>query len=285
MVETKGIFVEGVPLEEHLIDKEKKKLYDDTQAEIAGQKKLTYHNSGVTMTVKHDTRPSRVRHLTAAEYYMKDNIKNCKVGAEYVLTMMQDGLPQTMNTLTERFKYWEIKVGGRGVRQAFTNVLKRYPDLFTKKRGDGRMVIYTMIPAACQITHQDLIMLWRKKISWDQMVEINQPLKRVLTSKILESKEVATVSFNELLQKMLELHGRVVGMDTNITDLNNSFEKLEEVLRGMGKEADHLIKCNNGLADRVHTIEERLGHYLEDDTGSRHVLDINVNFNFGKKEE
>ena len=35
-------------------------------------------------------------------------IKNCKVGAEDVLTMMQDGLPQTMNTLTERFKYWEI---------------------------------------------------------------------------------------------------------------------------------------------------------------------------------
>jgi hypothetical protein len=259
------ITVEGVPLEDHLEDKEKRILYDDNQAEIAGRKQLIYNSSGIKMTVKHNKRPSGTRHITVQEYYMKDNIKRCKVGGEYVLTIMQDGLPQNMNSLAERFVHFEINMGPSGVRQAFIKVNKRYPDLFEVVQGHGHQKVYTMIPAACKITHEDLLMLWRKKISWEQMVEINPDLKRVLTSKVLASPEASTISITEIFEKLNELHALVVGMDTNITDLN---------------------ECNDGLEQRLFKMEQlsKLFEKAVSGGGEHHTLDINVNFNFGRKD-
>lgn len=277
MVE-RGIRVEGVPLEYYLEDQLRKKFYKDRQAEIAEQKQLTYHSSSVKMTVKHNKRPSKIRHVTRQEYYMKENIANCESGGEYVLTIMQDGLPQSIISLAERFKHWEIEMSASGVRQAMIRIQKRYPDLFlvAQEKAGMKTKIYTMLPAVCDIPHIDLMALWRRNISWEQFVEIHLALKQALTSKVLDSPEARSVSITELMEKMDEILGRVIGMEATIKNHT-------QVLHGMGKERDGLIECNNGMERRVHAIEERLGHYLEDDTGSRHTLDVNFNFDFGRK--
>jgi len=263
MVE-KGIFIEGVPLGEYLVDKETRKLYLDTQAEIAGQKELIYQSRGVTMEIKHSKRPSKVRHVTRAEYYMKENIAKCSSGPEYVLTIFQDGLPQTFNSLIGRFEHLEIKtIGPSGIRQALIKVKKRYPDLFEVFKNEDNHDVYTMIAEACKIDHQHLLGLWRRKLDWNELVEKYPGLKKSLTSKILESKEATTIGFVDVLEKLDELLGRVIGMETNVTDLND---------------------CNNGLERRVHKIEEQ---FLEDGEMpvNRHTLDVNINFNFGKGGE
>ncbi len=263
-----GILVNGVPLEEYLIDKEKKKLYDDTQAEIAGQKKLTYKSRGISMTVKHDKRPSKVRHVSRAEYYMKENIAKCQSGGEYVLTIMQDGLPQSPMSLIERMKHWEIKIGSSGVRQALLRVMKRFPDLFDIIK-DGRTITYTMIPAACKIDQTDLLNLWNGNISWEQLVEMSLDLRQALTSKVLASEEAARVSLTDVLESLEEWQNTVAAINTKVAQIEHHLGKTQIRVDDLDRKLDSIV-------DVV---------FLNPEEGKRPdhgTFDINVNINFGK---
>lgn len=246
-----GIFVEGVPLEEHLVDKERKKLYEDTLAEIEEQKQLTYKSRGVTMTVKYGMRPSRVRYVTPQEYFMKENIERCKSGPEYILTIFQDGLPQTVISLIERFEHWEIELGPSGIRQAFYKLMKRHPDLFDTAKNEEKKTIYTMIPAACQLPHEELIKLWRKHITWHVLLEQQPALKKALTSKVLDSKEAAQVSLSDVLASLEKWQETVANMNTRLSKLE---QVKDEFVKGVDKVPNH------------------------------GVLDININLSFGRKE-
>jgi len=256
-----GITVEDVSLDEYLMDKEKKKLYLDTQAEIAEQKKLIYQSGGVTLEVKHSKRPSKVRHVTKAEYYMKENIKKCKSGPEYVLTILQDGMPQSALTMIEKFETMGLPVGASGVRQSLIKVAKRYPDLLVVTK--DRPATYMMWNDATQVEHDDLLNLWRRDVSWEQFVEMYQAIKERLAAAPELDWEPEKITLVDVVEKI---------------------DHLTQVLFGMGKERDNLIECNNGLEKRLHQLEGAMEEIWKGGVsgGQRHTLDVNVNFNFGK---
>jgi hypothetical protein len=254
MVES-GITVGGVPLEEHILDKERKKFYADTLAEIEGQKKLTYKSRNVIMEIQYSKRSSAVRHLTIQEYFMKENIERCKSGPEYILTIFQDGLPQTVISLIERFEHWEIEIGPSGVRQAFYKLLKQHPDLFETAKNEEKKTIYTMLPAVCQLKHEDLMKLWRKHITWHVLLEQNPTLKRALTSKALDSEEAPQQSIGDLLKKMDGVIKSLAEWQITVANISTRLDRVEHAkVRGADKVPNH------------------------------GVLDVNVNLSFGRKE-
>jgi hypothetical protein len=182
---------------------------------------------------------------------MKENIERCKSGPEYILTIFQDGLPQTVISLIERFEHWEIELSPSGIRQGFYKLIKRHPDLFETAKNDENKTIYTMIPAACQLPHEEILKLWRKHITWHVLLGQQPALKEALTSKVLDSNEAAQVSLSDVLTSLEK-------WQETVANLNTRLSRLEQV-------KDEFVK---GAVDPEY----------------RGSFDINININFGRKE-
>jgi hypothetical protein len=184
VVET-GITVDGVPLEEHLEDKKRKGFFKSIEKEIREDKKLIYNTHKTKCQAKYDTKPGKVRHILIP-----------KSGAEIFLDYLTR---HNWCTINEIYKDFKNQIGKRALAQAVVRCFERYPQIL-RKRSKGHENEYALI-TQCNFTSEDLINLWRKNITFENLVAQYPDLEFYL-----QNAGSATIVKDSIQDQLKDLH-------------------------------------------------------------------------------
>ena len=157
-----GITIEGVPLEDHLTDKKRKRFFESIENEVREEKDIIYHNSKTKCRQRHNTRPGKVRHLSKEEYMGTEP----KSAGERILITLIIGSDEWFSI--KDFHKLIPEVGTRALAQAIIRLLERFPEIVFKRFRSGREMEYSINPE-CNISDDDALKLLRKEITLEYL--------------------------------------------------------------------------------------------------------------------
>lgn len=214
MIET-GITVEGVPLENHLEDKKRKRFFESIENEIREKRDCIYHRSKTKCRQRHDTRPSKVRHILKEKNLMKP--KSAGEAILLILNLPDGGWWTIQNICVHNSKY-----GKRAYAQAMVRLIERFPFLILKRKADGLTNEY-LLQSGIEFADNDLLKLYRKEVSLTDFQK-GYPDINLDTPKPIEASD----SFSKLLKEIDDLQNKFNDLEYHLAKTQLRVSKLED---------------------------------------------------------